>query len=221
MSVEVIECAVEQPLQPTSGTERKASRENRNRRSRLSGMALARTTPDTNMPIFKVASVLLVVGFVGTQPVTRAVSELNPDEKLIIEIVLTDSRLINHLQIRGTALVRSETERFHQRWSRDDTSENRPAIPQELLDAAKNTLPASLRTVVLPRGLVVEASVSATIEKVITVSRPGVSLDRRRAIVAIASYYYGTREADRGYLVHLENDDGKWHVVRRGPFWIS
>jgi hypothetical protein len=175
------------------------------------------------MPIFKVASVLLVVGFVGTQPVTRAVSELNPDEKLIIETVLADSKLIDHLQIRGTALVRAETEWFPQRWSRDDRSENRPGISQELFHAAhrRNTTPASLRTVVLPRALVLEARGSAAIEKMITVSRPGVSLDRRRAIVAIPSFYYRPREADRGYLVHLENDKGKWHIVQRGPFWIA
>jgi hypothetical protein len=175
------------------------------------------------MPIFKVASVLLVAGFVGTQPVTRAVSELDPDEKLIIETALADSKLIDQLQIRGTALVRSETEWFPQRWSRNHRRGNRPAIPQELLDAAnrRNTAPASLRGVVLPRALVLEASASAAIETMIAVSRPGVSLDRRRAIVVIASYDYRTREADRGYLVHLENDDGKWHIVRRGPFWVS
>jgi hypothetical protein len=182
---------------------------------------VSRTESDTNMPIFKVAGVLLVAGFVGTQPVTRAVSELDPDDKLIIETALADSRLVDQLQIRGTALVRSETEWFPQHWSRNHR--RRPAIPQELLDAAnrRNTSPASLRGVVLPRALVLEASASASIETMIAVSRPGVSLDRRRAIVAIASYDYRTREADRGYLVHLENDDGKWHVVRRGPFWIS
>ena len=184
---------------------------------------VSRTTSDTNMPIFKAASALLVAGFIGTQPVTSAVSALDRDEKLIIETVLADSRLIDQLQIRGTALVRSETEWFPRRWSRDDRSENRPGIPQELFDAAnrRNTAPASLRAVVLPRALVLEASASAAIEKMITVSRPGLSLDRRRAIVAIASYDYRTREADRGYLVHLENDNGKWHIVQRGPFWIA
>jgi hypothetical protein len=182
---------------------------------------VSRTEPDTNMPTFKVASVLLVAGFVGTQPVTRAVSELDPDEKLIIETALADSSLIDQLQIRGTALVRSETEWFPQHWSRNQR--RRPAIPQELLDAAnrRNTSPASLRGVVLPRALVLEASATAAIETMIAVSRPGVSLDRRRAIVAIASYDYRTREADQGYLVHLEHHDGKWHIVRRGPFWIA
>jgi hypothetical protein len=103
------------------------------------------------------------------------------------------------------------------------------SIPQDLIDSARirNRQSLSLMGFELPHGTVLQSTSSALWR--LTLSRPGISADGTRAIVAVtfdspSNQKQSTTISVRGAYgetVYLAKREGTWRVIGRGTGWIT
>jgi hypothetical protein len=102
---------------------------------------------------------------------------------------------------------------------RDDTHEAFP-IPFELIQSARarNRSAVSLRGIRPPPASAWQGRRNPDVAywQRVSLSRPGISQDRSKAIVAIEELTIGPE----GYTVYLEKRGGVWVVVGHGAHWI-